>query len=229
GVSALRQPGGEALLLVRSVAWLSPPSNTLPERAVPRGVSTPVRLAANRLPLPCSAGVRFLPRLKAGVSTEMPDANRQVAACLSEPRRQDQDASTDLAALLQAVRLGGLGQGQRRADAGTEPAPRQQAVDRPCGGLEVADRRVADGEPPDAQIPRVELPHRQDRPRAEPGHDDDPPAVSHQRQRDVEAVLAGVVPEKVDTVRGGVLDAPRQVRVAVVDDDVRAEVAAPAR
>jgi len=32
---------------------------------------TPFRLAANRLPLSCSAGVRFLPRLKAGVSSEV--------------------------------------------------------------------------------------------------------------------------------------------------------------
>ncbi len=30
----------------------------------------PVRLTANRLSLPCSAGVRFLPGLKAGVSTK---------------------------------------------------------------------------------------------------------------------------------------------------------------
>src|SRR5690606_29485870 len=39
---------------------------------IARAFETPVRLAANRLSLSCFAGVRFLPRLKAGVS-EVPD------------------------------------------------------------------------------------------------------------------------------------------------------------
>src|SRR5690606_40235556 len=40
---------------------------------IARVFETPFRLAANRLPLSCSAGVRFLPRLKAGVSSEVFD------------------------------------------------------------------------------------------------------------------------------------------------------------
>jgi len=44
---------------------------------IARAFETTVRRQANRLSLSCFAGVRFLPRLKAGVSSEISDEARR--------------------------------------------------------------------------------------------------------------------------------------------------------
>src|SRR5690606_28260286 len=97
-------------------------------RAV-RVFDTAVRLTANRLPLSCSAGVRFLPRLKAGVSSEVSDDQ-------ARPRRTeaaDPGARGGVLAAHPAVHPGGVRQldRARRHAAGADGAGHRGGAGRP--------------------------------------------------------------------------------------------------